>query len=123
MMRVRKHLDQYTKIKERRIVIDSFMRNFTSSTQFYGDDIKAMQQLNNQLNKWDDMTLKEVFALDFAIYEKNEDFLRRLHEYTDTSRIKVSVFRSFIASQENEWTLKPLQEFSYRDTAQWMVEI
>eukprot|EP01083_Nonionella_stella_P028845 79489_1 len=118
-----KHLDQYTKIKERALVIDSFINHFTPSSRFYGDDIKTMQRLNNQLNKWDVMTLQDVFALDFAIYDKNEDFLRRLHEYTDTSRIKVSVFKSFIASQENEWTLKPLQQFSRRETAQWMVEI
>eukprot|EP01084_Bolivina_argentea_P287280 492930_1 len=114
------NLDIYKEIAKKRNIISVFMNNFVpTQNKFYGKHIKKMEQLNIKLNKWDNTTLRDLTTMDFSVYEQHREFLEILKRES-RSRIKISVFRSFVEAQEKSWTLKPLTQFSTRDTIQWL---
>eukprot|EP01084_Bolivina_argentea_P174992 303079_1 len=112
-------LTKYRMFSERKTVINIFMSNFAPQKNFHGADIRKMDDLQTKLNNWDRNTLNELLTIDFQVYDENEKFLKLLANAAK-SKIKVSVFKSIIEEQEAKWTLKPLKQFTTRDSVQWL---
>ncbi|ETO27486.1 hypothetical protein RFI_09645 [Reticulomyxa filosa] len=128
------HPEQFTKPKELKPLLKPFeeiqqkrklLRHFFSHCEitenYLGNDLRALYQLNLEINHWNGMNLRAVLNKSWGFLDSAKNALEAFQK-ASSSDIWLSMWRSLVVEQQQFWNMKNLQHLNTFMLCEWIRE-